>query len=93
MAVEKLFMIKVAKTLNYLAVVLILVSIILRFIDFGQYSDMFFYLLTFYLIGFGALLLMAELKWHKVILFVMFLNGRFGKGAFLIFIGLLLFDD
>ena len=93
MALEKLFMIKIAKILNYTSVLLMAVSVILRFIDFGQYSDIFFYLLTFYLIGFGALILLAELKWHRVILFVMFLNGRFGKGAFLMFVGLILFDD
>ena len=93
MRMEKLFMVKLAKLMNYISCILIIVSIILRFIDFGESSSPFFYLLTFYLIAFGALLLLSELRVRKVIAQVMFLNSRMGKGMFLVFIGLLLFDE
>lgn len=93
MAVEKLFMIKLAKIMNYVSCLLMIVSIILRFVDFGSTSNPFFYLLTFYMFGFGALLFLAELRISKVLAYVMFLSGRLGKGMFLVFVGLLLFDE
>jgi hypothetical protein len=50
-------------------------------------------LLTFYLIGFAGLLVMAEMRYKKVIIYVEFLDGRFGKGLFVILVGLLTFDE
>lgn len=82
-----------AKLLNYLVVFLLLVSVILRFIQFRSESDPFFFLLTFYLLFFAVLLVIAELKIKRIIVFVEFLNGRIGKGVFILFVGLLLFDE
>ena len=91
--VEKLFMIKLSKIFNYVACLLLALSVVLRILDFGKSTNPFFYLLTFYLVGFGALLIISELRIKKIITLVMFLNSRFGKGIYLVFIGLILFDE
>jgi multidrug transporter EmrE-like cation transporter len=70
-----------------------LLDIILRFLDFKSETDPFFFLLTFYLFGFSALLILAEFNIRRVIVYVEFLNGRIGKGLYVVFVGLLLFDE
>jgi hypothetical protein len=90
---DKLLFVRIAIILNYLCALALLVSVIMRFVDFGQSNDVFFYLLTFYLIGFAALLVVAELRVRSVIVYCEFLKGRPGKGMYLLLIGTLLFDE
>ena len=65
----------------------------IRFSYFKTESDPFFFLLTFYLIGFSALLVVAELGVKRVLVYVEFMSGRAGKGFFILFVGLLIFDS
>ena len=55
-------------------------------------SDPFFYILTFYLPVFAALLLVAELQYERILKYFEFMAGQWGKGMFMIFVALLLFD-
>jgi hypothetical protein len=59
---DKLLFVRIAIILNYLCALALIVAVIMRFIDFGKSHDVFFYLLTFYLIAFAALLVVAELR-------------------------------
>jgi FtsH-binding integral membrane protein len=94
MAVEKRLMVKIVKVLNYISALLMLVAAILRCIAFKTSTDdPFFFLLTFYLFGFAVLLVIAEIKVKRVIVYVEILNSRIGKGMYVLFVGLLLFDE
>lgn len=55
-------------------------------------TDPFFYILTIYLIPFAILLAVAELKYLIVLKYFEFLGYNYGRGIFMIFIALLLFD-
>ena len=55
--------------------------------------DGFYLAFTFYLYIFGVLLGTAEYEYIKVLKYIEFLVSNTGKGTFLIFIGILLFDD
>ena len=90
---DKRFMIKVVKVLNLLCALLMLVDIVFRFTAFKTQSDPFFFLLTFYMFGFAALLIVAELNIKRILVYVEFLNGRIGKGIYILFVGLLVFDE
>ena len=86
----------VARYMNIICCLLMLVDTIIRFTSFGTpatQGDPFFYMLTFYLIGFSGLLFAAEIRYTKVIVYLELLRGRTGKGMFMILIGLLLFDN
>ena len=68
---------------------------VVRFTYFGKDdppTDPFFYLLTFYLIPFAGLLLVAQIQWQRVLKYFQFLGFLYGKGLFMIFVALLLFD-
>ena len=93
MAIEKKFMIRLVKILNYICALLLLTCCVLRSIDFVKSKDPFFFLLTFYLFGFTTLLIIAEIKVRRVIVYVEILNTRLGKGFYILFVGLLLFDE
>jgi hypothetical protein len=69
-----------------------IIDVCIRFASFKTESDPFFFLLTFYLFGFSALLVFAELGYKKVLVYVEFLSGRAGKGLYIMFVGLLIFD-
>lgn len=71
---------------------LMLIDVVIRFSYFRTESDPFFFILTFYLIGFAALLIASELGLSSVLVYVEFLNGRAGKGFYILFVGLLVFD-
>lgn len=57
------------------------------------FMDGFYLAFTFYLYIFGLLLGTAEYEYIKVLKYIEFLVSNTGKGTFLIFIGILLFDD
>lgn len=91
--VSKNLMVRIARILNFLSALAIIGSAVWRVLDFQKQSDPFFFLLTFYLVGFAALLVMAEMKYNKVIVYLEFLKGRIGKGIYIILLGLLIFDE
>ena len=73
----------------------ILAAAIVRFTFFGKDdgpTDPFYYILTIYLIPFAGLLLVAQLQWQRVLKYFQFIGLLHGKGLFMIFISLLLFD-
>jgi hypothetical protein len=49
--------------------------------------------MTFYLIGFAVLLVLAEIRFRRVLVYLEFLKGRLGKGFYVMLIGLLIFDE
>jgi len=68
---------------------------IVRFTYFGKDkapTDPFFYIFTFYLFPFAGLLLIAELRYERVLKYFEFLGYQYGKGMFMLFVALLLFD-
>ena len=92
--IERNAMVKICKVLNYLAAMLMLVSVIFRFFEFKLlHHEPFFFLFTFYLMFFSAVLIIAELKMRGLLMYVEFINGRIGKGMFILFVGLLMFDE
>ena len=90
--IDKGCIVSVAKWANYLAVLLIIADVVDRCFSFGSETDPFFFLLTFYLVGFAVLLVIAEANVRRVLIYIEFLNGRVGKGIYLILVGLLMFD-
>ena len=82
--------------MNFIAGLFMIVDAILRIVNFwsGTFKgDVFFYIMTFYLFGFAALLFASEWRAPNVLLDVEFLRGRLGKGFYLFLVGLLIFDD
>lgn len=82
--------------MNFIAAAFMIVDAVLRVVNLcsGTFKgDVFFYIMTFYLLGFSLLLVMAEWRSPKVLLYAEFLRGRLGKGLYLFLIGLLVFDD
>ena len=75
-----------------LAIVLLGVVIIIRFLRFGQESSPFFYIWTFYQALFIAMLIISIIRIHRILVFISFLSTKIGVGIFMIFIGTLLFD-
>ena len=68
----------------------------IRYINYDSkaiFMDGFYLAFTFYLYIFGLLLGTAEYEYIKVLKYIEFLVSNTGKGTFLIFIGILLFDD
>ena len=68
---------------------------IVRFTNFAgdkRPTDPFYYILTFYLFPFAGLLLVAELRWQRFLKYFEFLGYQYGKGMFMIFVALLIFD-
>jgi hypothetical protein len=82
--------------MNFIAGLFMIVDAILRIVNFwsGTFKgDVFFYIMTFYLFGFAALLFASEWRAPHVLLYAEFLRGRLGKGFYLFLVGLLIFDD
>ena len=93
MEIDKSCSIKVVKILNYVSALIIILDVVMRFFNFQTATDPFYFILTFYLIGFAVLLAIAEAGIKKILVYIEFLNGRMGKGLFIVFIGLLMFDE
>ena len=47
---------------------------------------------TFYLFPFAGLLLVAELRWQRILKYFSFIGYFYGRGMFILFVALLLFD-
>ena len=82
--------------MNFIAGLFMIVDAILRIVNYfsGTFKgDVFFYIMTFYLFGFAALLFASEWRSPNVLLYAEFLRGRLGKGFYLFLVGLLIFDN
>lgn len=93
--VDRTCLVYVTQALNALTIACLVASAIVRFTIFAKDSrpsDPFFYILTIYLVPFAALLAIAELKYLSVLKYFEFLGYNYGRGIFMIFVALLLFD-
>ena len=91
--VEKSLFVKVAKLLNFVAAGMMVLDAILRWIDFKNVKELFFLILSLYLLGFAILLVVAELRIKSVLIYIEFLKSRIGLGIYVTLIGLLVFDE
>ena len=89
---DKRTQVRIAMISNFICAFLMVVDALIRCFEFPTKTDPFFYVLTFYLLGFAALLVISELKVKKIMDYIQFLKTRIGKGIYLIFIGLLVMD-
>lgn len=92
MAFFKSGLLRFVRYLTFLATVLIFADAIYRMFSFGTATDPYFFILTFYLIGFAVLLGVAEIRFKKIIVYIEFMRGRLGKGIYIVLVGLLIFD-
>ena len=80
--------------LNIIAVILILISIVMRFVYVGRKEEgaanLFFVILTIYLVLFIAIFVLAEFRNRIVRKYFNFLDGKFGRGCFIMFMALLI---
>lgn len=93
---EKSTLSKILKALNYISGVTMFIAATLRFIDYDAkviFMDGFYLAFTFYLYLFGLLIGAAEYQFVQIMKYVEFLISPGGKGMFLLFVGILLFDD
>lgn len=90
---DKSIFVRIVRLMNFIAALMMVINAIIRFTDFSDQSDAFFFILTFYLFGFAALLIMAEMRYKKVLVYLEFLKSRIGKGIYIVLIGVIVFDD
>lgn len=93
--VDRTCLVYITQALNALVIACLAACAIVRFTIFAKDtrpSDPFFYILTVYLVPFAALLAVAELKYLNVLKYFEFLGYNYGRGIFMIFVALLLFD-
>ena len=78
---------------NLIASALIVVCIVLRFIYLidKKTANVFFILLTIYLIIFLVIFVLAEVRNRRIRKYFNFLDSKIGRGCFLLFLGLLVF--
>lgn len=80
--------------LNILACVMILVCVAFRFVYVSEGDTRFFFIiLSIYLAFFVGCLLLAEFKIERVRKYINFLDTKFGRGVFMIFIALLILEN
>ena len=92
---DKTCILYILNALNFLSILALIAAAIARFTYFGDSeapTDPFFYILTFYLFPVAALLMVAELGFQSVLKYFAFLGTFHGKGFFIMFVALLLFD-
>ena len=93
--VDKTCLLYILNGFNFISILALVASGVSRLTYFGEKdspSDPFFYILTIYLFPMAALMLIAEMSWHRVLKYFQFLGNMYGKGFFMIFVALLLFD-
>ena len=82
--------------MNYFSVIEMLICALARFESYNSAvitGDAFYLIFTCYLVLFAILLGAAEMEYINILKYFEFLFTNGGKGAFLIFVGVLLFDD
>ena len=87
---------KVNLILNFACAVGMIVAAVLRLIRYegrGFHVDGFYFAFSMYLILFAVILAAAELELRLIAKYVEFLVSPLGKGVFLLFIGILMFDQ
>eukprot|EP00347_Sterkiella_histriomuscorum_P011989 403370320 len=84
---------RVVRLMNFICALAMVLDAVFRAFDFQKQSDPFYFLLTFYLLGFAALIVLAEIRYRKVLVYLEFLKSRLGKGMYIILVGLLVFDE
>ena len=74
---RKRLFIRICRLMNFIAAIFMIVNAVLRVVNLcsGTYKggDVFFYVMTFYLLGFSLLLVAAEWRSPKVLLYAEFL--------------------
>lgn len=93
MASDKAIFVRVVRLMNFISAGAMVVNAVSRFFAFETSTDTFFYLLTVYLCAFAALLILAEIRHKKLLIYCEFLKSRVGKGLFVVMVGLLTFDQ
>ncbi|CDW89845.1 UNKNOWN [Stylonychia lemnae] len=79
---------------NILACLMLLTCVAFRFVYMADGTLAFFYIiLSVYLVAFTLGLILAEFKVEKVRLYVNFLDTKFGRGIFMIFLSLLILEE
>ena len=81
------------KTLNFLCALLLLVDVFIRLSKIDNYTDMYYIILSIYLLLFAILLILSELKIKRVVVYVRFLALRWGIGIYIMLISVLLFNQ
>ena len=93
---EKSAVYSIVKALNYICAVAMFGTALVRYSEYDAkiiLMDGFYLAFTFYLFIFGILLAAAEYEVVHILKYIEFLITQTGKGLFLIFIGVLLFDN
>jgi hypothetical protein len=93
---EKSTLQKVSKIFNYVGALSMIITAVLRFVNYNAtnfFVDGFYSVFTCYLIIFGVLLAAAEYQYAKIVKYFEFLISLRCRGYFMIFIGVLLFDN
>ena len=92
---EKTFFSKMIKGFNYICSVAMFTTAIYRFVTYDAAKikmDGFYLAFTVYLLVFGILLTAAEYQYIKILQYIEFLASQRGRGFFLLWIGILLFE-
>lgn len=80
--------------INLLACAMILVCVAFRFVYMADGTLAFFFIvLSVYLAAFTIALVLAEFKIERVRLYINFLDSKFGRGSFMIFLALLILEN
>lgn len=100
---RKRLFIRIARLMNYFCFLLLCLNVTFRLLStFGVYtpdttlstsvSASSYLMMTLFQLAFATLLITAELRYKNLLIYIEFLHGRFGKGVFLIMVGVLVFD-
>lgn len=87
---------KALKFFNCLCAAVMLTAATTRLMEYDDkkvYMDGFYLVFTMYLLFFGVVLVSAEYEILIIMHYIEFLLSETGKGLFLIFVGVLLFDE
>jgi len=93
---ERSALYQIVKVLNYICSIAMFLTALIRYSQYDAkviLMDGFYLAFTFYLFIFGILLAAAEYEVIHILKYIEFLITQTGKGFFLIFIGVLLFDN
>lgn len=90
---DKSIFVRIVRLMNFACAGLMCYDGVLRLLDLKTHTDPFYFLFSVYLFGFALLLILAEIRYRKVLLYIEFLKHRVGKGIYVMLIGLLLFDE
>lgn len=93
---------KISKPLNYISALGLIGDFIARWVMISKKDsdgkssapkDPFYYFLTIYMLPFAFLIIIAEAEWRRVLKYVLFLKSQAGRGIFIMFVGLLVFEE